>query len=186
MWWLRSPQHCSQCSLHPGEGRDLLFKGLAAEAGVPACAHCCPGFVGVSRNAQQTAGRFAARNCVAKHASWRPPAVPFMRSAFARLLEPLDRRMLRRVVAEHDGDHGVGSGDQAWTCERHLKALLFAQFAGLKSLREIVAGLGGQAAAFYHLNLRAPARSTLSDASAARPAAVFRDIAAALVAVAGR
>jgi IS4 transposase len=72
----------------------------------------------------------------------------------------------------------------AWTCERHLKALLFAQFAGLKSLRESVAGLGGQSASFYHLNLRAPARTTLSDANAARPAAVFRDIAAALVGVA--
>jgi len=67
-----------------------------------------------------------------------------------------------------------------------LKALLFAQFAGLGSLREIVAGLSGQRGSFYHLNLRMPARTTLSDANAARPAAVFRDIAAALVGVAGR
>src|SRR4051794_11515981 len=74
---------------------------------------------------------------------------------------------------------GPGGVDlAAWTCERHLKALLFAQFAGLKSLREIVAGLGGQSASFYRRNLRAPARTTLSDANAARPAAVFRDIAA--------
>lgn len=112
--------------------------------------------------------------------------MPFMRSAFAELLEPLDRRVIRRVVAEHGGDRGVGRGEKAWTCERHLKALLFAQFAGLKSLREIVVGLGSQAAGFYHLNLRAPARATLSDANAARPAAVFRDLATALVGVAGR
>jgi IS4 transposase len=92
--------------------------------------------------------------------------------------------MMARAVRAHDGDRGVGGGDQAWTCERHLKALLFAQFAGLQSLREIVAALGGQRAAVYHLNLRAPCRSTLSDASAHRPAAVFRDIAAALVALA--
>lgn len=38
--------------------------------------------------------------------------------------------------------------------------------------------------AFYHLNLRPACRSTLSDANARRPAAVFRDIAAALIAVA--
>jgi len=101
--------------------------------------------------------------------------MPFMPSAFARLLEPLDRRVTARLVAAHGGDRGVGSGPTGWTCERHLKALLFAQFAGLKSLREIVAGLGGQSASFYHLNLRAPARATLSDANAARPAAVFRD-----------
>jgi IS4 transposase len=62
--------------------------------------------------------------------------------------------------------------------------LLFAQFAGLKSLREIVAGLAAHSASFYHLNLRAPCRSTLSDANRERPAAVFGDIAAGLVPVA--
>jgi putative transposase len=110
--------------------------------------------------------------------------MPFMRSAFAGLLEPLDRRVIARAVRAHDGDHGVGGGDNAWTCERHLKSLLFAQFAGLKSLREIVEGLGAHSASFYHLNLRAPCRSTLSDANRERPAAVFRDIAAALIPVA--
>ena len=110
--------------------------------------------------------------------------MPFMRSAFARLLEPLDRRVIARAVQAHDGDHGVGSGDNAWTCARHLKALLFAQFAGLTSLRQIVEALGAQSAAFYHLNLRPPRRSTLSDANAQRPAAVFGEIAAALLPVA--
>jgi putative transposase len=110
--------------------------------------------------------------------------MPHMRSAFARLLEPLDRRLIASAVAAHGGDRGVGRGANAWTCERHLKALLFAQLAGLDSLREIVAGLGAQAPSFYHLNLRAPARTTLSDANAARPAAVFRDIATALLGVA--
>jgi putative transposase len=111
-------------------------------------------------------------------------AVPHSRSAFHRLLEPLDRRVITRVVAAHGGDHGVGSGDQAWTCERHLKSLLFAQWAGLTSLRQIVAGLGAHSRSFYHLNLRAPCRSTLADANAERPAAVFRDIAMALIPVA--
>lgn len=99
-------------------------------------------------------------------------------------MEPLDRRVVARAVRAHDGDRGVGRGDNAWTCERHLKALLFAQFAGLKSLREIVEALAGQSASFYHLNLRAPCRSTLADANRARPAAVFRDLATALIPVA--
>jgi IS4 transposase len=115
-----------------------------------------------------------------------PPAMPFTRSAFASLLEPLDRRVIARAVRAHEGDHGVGGGENAWTCERHLKTMLFAQFAGLKSLREIVEGLGAQSAAFYHLNLRAPCRSTLSDANRERPAAVFGDIATALIPVAAR
>jgi putative transposase len=92
--------------------------------------------------------------------------------------------MIARAVAAHGGDHGVGRGDNAWTCERHLKSLLFAQWAGLTSLREIVAGLGAQSRSFYHLNLRTPCRSTMAEANAARPAAVFRDIAAALVPIA--
>jgi hypothetical protein len=67
------------------------------------------------------------------------PAVPHIRTAFHRLLEPLDRRIIARAVAAHGGDHGVGGGDNAGTCERHLKSLLFAQWAGLSGLREIVA-----------------------------------------------
>ncbi len=112
--------------------------------------------------------------------------MPHLRSAFHRLLEPLDRRIIARAVAAHAGDHGVGWGDNAWTCERHLKSLLFAQWAGLGSLRQIVAGLRAHSRSFYHLNLRTPCRSTLSDANADRPAAVFRDIATALIPVAAR
>lgn len=111
--------------------------------------------------------------------------MPFRRTAFARLLEPLQHRVVARVVRQHGGDHGVGQGENAWTCERHLKALLFAQFAGLGSLREIEQTLGSQGASFYHLNLRAPPRTTLSDANNKRPWAVFRDLAAELLGAAG-
>ena len=110
--------------------------------------------------------------------------MPHLRSAFHRLLEPLDRRVIARAVRAQNGDHGVGRGDNAWTCERHLKSLLFAQLAGLTSLRQIVTGLAAHSRSFYHLNLRAPCRSTLADANAERPAAVFRDIAMALIPVA--
>jgi len=112
--------------------------------------------------------------------------VPYCPSVFQRLLEPIDRRMLKRIVAGHNGDKGVGSGASAWTCERHLKALLFGQFAGLASLREIEQALAAKPAALYHLGLRPPKRSTLSDASAARPAGVFRDLAAHLAERLGR
>src|SRR5262249_45694610 len=67
----------------------------------------------------------------------------------------------------------------------HLKSLLFAQLAGLTSLRQIVIGLGAHSRWFYHLNLRAPCRSTLADANSERPAAVFRDLATALIPLAG-
>lgn len=107
--------------------------------------------------------------------------MPYSRSAFQQLLEPLDRRLLNRIVAAHDGDRGVGSGPNAWTCVRHLRTMLFAQFAGLTSLREIEQGLAAQPGGLYHLDLRLPRRSTLSDAQGHRPAAVFRDICQMLI-----
>lgn len=112
--------------------------------------------------------------------------MPYVASAFSQLLEPLDRRVLNRIVATHDGDHGVGSGPNAWTCVRHLRTMLFAQFAGLNSLREIEQGLAAHPGGLYHLDLRLPRRSTLSDAQAHRPAAVFRDICQVLMEQVGR
>ena len=102
--------------------------------------------------------------------------MPYASSAFQQLLEPLDRRVLNRIVAQHDGDHGVGSGPKAWTCVRHLRTMLFAQIAGLNSLREIEQGLAAQPGHLYHLDLRLPRRSTLGDAQTNRPVAVFRDV----------
>jgi putative transposase len=117
--------------------------------------------------------------------------VPHFPSALNRLLEPLDGREMRRIVAHHDGDHGVGSGPRSWSCIRHLKALLFAQFSGLSSLRELCDGMAAQPGALYHLGLRLPRRSTLCDALGQRPqsdflAAVFRDICAGLLGQAQR
>ncbi len=90
--------------------------------------------------------------------------MPHMASVFSQLLEPLDRRVLNRIVARHDGDRAVGSGPNAWTCVRHLRTMLFAQFSGLNSLREIEQGLAAHPSGLYHLDLRLPRRSTLSDA----------------------
>ena len=112
--------------------------------------------------------------------------MPYRASAFEQLLEPLNRRELQRIVARHGGDHGVGSGPNAWTCIRHLKTMLFAQIAGLNSLREIVEGLQVHPGSLYHLDLRIARRSTLSDAQANRPAAVFRDICESLMKQASR
>lgn len=102
--------------------------------------------------------------------------MPFEANGFLRFLQPLNRRSVDRAVDSHQGDRGVGKGKKAWTCQRHLKALLFAQLTDLNSLREIEQGLDGKRASLYHPDLRAARRTTLSDAMAQRPAAVFRDI----------
>jgi putative transposase len=112
--------------------------------------------------------------------------VPFRASVFQRLLEPVGRRELNRIVEAHNGNHGVGTGPKAWTCQRVFKTMLFAQFAGLGSLREIEHGLAAQPQALYHLDLRLPRRSTLADAYKHRPAAIFRDVCSSLIGRASR
>jgi hypothetical protein len=98
-------------------------------------------------------------------------------------VEPLDRRVIARAGAEHGGDRRVGRGDNAWTCERHLKSLLFARSAGLTSLREIVAGFGGaQSAVRPSQSARAVPLDLVG--GQCRAAAVFRDIARALLPIA--
>lgn len=107
--------------------------------------------------------------------------MPHTLSAFNRLLEPLDGREVRRIVARHSGDHGVGCGPRALTCVRQLRMLLFAQVTGLSSLRELCEGLLARPGSLYHMGLGVPRRSTLADAMVKRPSAVFRDICGLLV-----
>src|SRR5215472_17602686 len=162
--------------------RNRISNQRLAARWIPAFAHCCPGLCMSGEVHGRQAPHLGPKSC------WTNmilrSAVPYSATAFQCLLEPLDRRTIARAVAAHDGDHGVGRGDHAWTCARHLKALLFAQVAGLTSLREIITGLAAHSRWFYHLNMRMPCRSTLSDANTARPAVVFRDIAMALIPIA--
>jgi IS4 transposase len=112
--------------------------------------------------------------------------VPFRISAFGCIVEPLRCAAVSRIVDWHGGDRGVGNGERAWRCERHLKALVFAQLAGLNSLREIEAALAACPRAYYHSGLRPAHRSTLHDALTRRPAGVFRDVCTALMALMDR
>jgi hypothetical protein len=55
-------------------------------------------------------------------------------------------------------------------------ALLYGQLSGASSLREITAGLESHRARLYHLGARPAQRSTLADANAQRPSAVFAEL----------
>ena len=87
-----------------------------------------------------------------------------------------------RLVAAHAADAGV----RQLPTRSQFIALLFAQLAGAVSLREIEAALASQSTRLYHLGARPIRRSTLADANAKRPAAVFTGLFAALLAVAQR
>src|SRR3546814_643084 len=87
-----------------------------------------------------------------------------------------------RLVADHDADDRV----RRLPTKSQLIALLYGQFCGAVSLREIVGGLESHATRLYHVGGQAVSRSTLSDANALRPSAVFSDLFAAMVAQAQR
>lgn len=76
------------------------------------------------------------------------------------------------LVARYDADRGM----RQLSTKHQLIALLHAQLSGVSSLRELVDTLKSHEARLYHVGGRAPARSTLADANAKRPAALFGEL----------
>ena len=95
----------------------------------------------------------------------------FCDSIFGRLLKPLSRRQLAGTVSRHDGD----AYDKVFKSWDHLVALVFAQLAGIDSLRSLQAVWNANAHHHYHLGVGRLARSTLADASTRRPVAIFAE-----------
>ncbi len=83
---------------------------------------------------------------------------------------PWDR--FDQLVDEHGGDRRVRTLDS----KSQFVALLHAQLSAASSLREIVSALESQRTRLYHLGVSAPKRSTLADANASRPAALFSSL----------
>jgi IS4 transposase len=97
-------------------------------------------------------------------------------SVFHDLLKHLPWAEFDRLVETHGADARV----RRLTTKSQLVGLLYAQFSGASSLREIEAGLNSHAVRLYHLGAAPARRSTLADANALRPAAVFADLFARL------
>lgn len=87
-----------------------------------------------------------------------------------------------RLVEKHKADHRT----RRLTTKGQFLALLFGQLSGASSLREIEAGLASQSARLYHAGGQCVARSTLADAAARRPAALYADLFARMAANACR
>ena len=98
------------------------------------------------------------------------------------VLKQVPWRAFERLVDEHGADRRV----RRLTTKSQFVALLYGQLAGASSLREIEAALSSHAARLYHVGAREVSRSTLADANARRPAALFTDLFAHLVAGASR
>ena len=97
---------------------------------------------------------------------------------FHSLLKQIPWTIFDRLVEQHDADWD----DRVVKTKAHLIAMLYAQFGGARSLREIETSLKSHASKLYHLGGCTVSRSALSTANARRPAEVFAGLLSALMA----
>ncbi len=98
-------------------------------------------------------------------------------SVFHQLTKHVPWDVFDAAVVAHGADHRVR---RLRTRDQFL-ALLFGQVSGAQSLREIEDGLISHRSRLYHAGARGVSRSTLSDANARRPAAVYETVFAEMV-----
>jgi hypothetical protein len=97
---------------------------------------------------------------------------------FHGLLKHIPWSIHDRLVDQHNADWD----DRVIKTKAHLIAMLYAQFSGARSLREIESSLKSHAGKLYHLGGCTISRSALSTANALRPAEVFAGLLSALIA----
>jgi putative transposase len=110
------------------------------------------------------------------------PSMRFVDSIFGGLLKPIERRWFQKIVDRHDGD----AYDKTFRSWDHLVALIYAQLKGIDGLRGLEMAFNANPQHHYHLGTGKLVRSTLSDANARRPVAVFEDVFAKLAGTADR
>ncbi len=103
-------------------------------------------------------------------------------SVFHDLLKRVPWSRFDRLVEVHNADKHV----RRLSTKSQLVSLLYAQFSGAVSLREIVGGLESHKTRLYHVGACPVQRSTLADANARRPSAVFSDLFTQMLGCAGR
>jgi len=103
-------------------------------------------------------------------------------SVFHQIQKHVPWSVFEQLVDEHKADRRV----RRLTTKSQFLALLFGQLAGAVSLREIEAGLSSQQSRLYHVGGRSVARTTLAEANASRPSAVYSGLFAHIAASASR
>lgn len=98
-------------------------------------------------------------------------------SVFHDVLKHVPWGVFDGLVGEHKADKHV----RRLSTKSQFIALLYGQLSGAASLREIVGGMASHAVRLYHVGGKPVSRSTLADANALRPSAVFNDLFAAMV-----
>lgn len=97
---------------------------------------------------------------------------------FHGLMKNIPWATVDRLIEQHDADWD----SRGLKTKCHLIAMLYAQFYGARSLREIETSLRSHASKLYHLGGCTVSRSALSTANASRPVEVFGGLLLALMA----
>ena len=100
----------------------------------------------------------------------------YQSTVFAQLLKEIPHGWFERTAARHRS----GRKKRSLTPWGHMVAMVFAQLAGSRGLREVERALKLHRGLQAHLGLADVPRSTLSDANAGRPAALFEAVATKL------
>jgi hypothetical protein len=90
-------------------------------------------------------------------------------SVFHSLTKHVPWNSFEQLVEKYGADGLV----RRLTTKRQFVALLYGQFSGATSLREIVTGMESHETRLYHLGAAPVKRSTMSDANTNRPWQVF-------------
>src|SRR4030088_230964 len=93
-------------------------------------------------------------------------------SVFHSLMKHIPWTRFDQIVEKYGADELV----RKLTTKRQFIALLYGQFSGATSLREIVSGMESHETRLYHVGAAAVKRSTLSDANTMRPWQVFSEL----------
>jgi len=93
-------------------------------------------------------------------------------TVFHQILKLLSRQRFQAVVDRHDGDRRV----RTLSCWDQLVVLLFAQFSGQRSLRDLVDSFNSKKSHHYHLGTKIISRSSLSDANSSRPSIIYEEV----------
>lgn len=99
-------------------------------------------------------------------------------TVFHGILKHVPWTVLDQLVARHNADWDR----RILKTKAHVIAMLYGQFCGLRSLRDIETNLKSHASKLYHLGGSTVSRSALSTANASRPFEVFAGLLSALMA----
>lgn len=91
---------------------------------------------------------------------------------FRQMLGIFSRLEFQNIVNQYNGDFRA----RKVKCWDQFISLLFSQFSGRSSLREIIDTMNSQSPKLYHLGTRPICRSTLSDANNTRDYRIYRDM----------